>query len=889
MSRRATDRRAGQTASSTVTRRQQGTDARSESESEKRYRLLADNIADVIFLLDLELRPTYFSPSVTRLAGRNVDELLGGTLEGTLTPASYKAAIAALSAAAADERRQPGSVTLRTLELEFQRQDGSVVPIEATASYLRDEDGRPVGILGTVHDISERRKAEEALRESEKRYRLLADNVTDVICVLDKGLRVTYLSPSVTHLLGYTVEQSLGQQWNQWIEEALTPRSAEIATEVFREIAASMDAGSRQDTYKSWTLELEFRRKDGSALWAEGRVSILRGEGGEPIGFLALVRDISERRRAQELFQTLADNSPIAVYIVQDGKLQFVNSQFKHHVGVGEAELLGTDASRFILAEDRETARQMSEAMLKGERPNPYEYRFVGRAGRIKWVMEQVAAIQHNGRPAMLGTFMDITERKQSEETLVRSESQLRLLSQRVLEVQEEERARIARELHDQLGQELVALKIEAVVLMEELAGHPRLNERARGVLDLIDRLDTTAHRIAVSIRPEILDKLGLVKAIQWYAEDFERRSGISCPVEAPNNGLVLPKAVSTCAYRIVQEALVNVWKHSRASQAKIKVTSGHGAVNVCVSDNGVGMDLRRLSEGTTLGLLGMRERAGLVGGKVTIRGNPGGGLRVAASLPMGMARPMAGAAAEIGPGRVPASKPRDRSDIRVLLVDDHSLVRAGLRRVLEQAPDIRIIAEARDGREAVDSYQEVAPDVVVMDISMPELDGMEASKRILSVDPLARILMLTRFEEEQYAIRALKAGCLGYLTKGSSTQQLHHAVRAVARGKRFLSDEGQDVVNLQLLSSQPGSGPLESLSDRELQVLCLLAQGQELKGVAKDLELSVKTVETYRSRVLHKLHLRNDVDICQFAIQNGLIDSMPKRAIPPAAVAGST
>ncbi len=883
MSRKPIDRKSSRTGNVPASRRRRPARA-PESESEKRYRLLADNIADVIFLLDLELRPTYFSPSVTRLAGRKVDDLMGDTLEGTLTPASYQAAIVALAGAAADERNNPGSVTSRTLELEFLRQDGSVVPIEATASYLRDDEGRPVGILGTVHDISERRKAEEALRESEKRYRLLADNVTDVICVLDKSLRVTYLSPSVTHLLGYTVEQSLGQPWDQWIEAALRPESAKIATEVFREIAASMDEGAPRETYKSWTLELEFRRMDGTALWAEGRVSILRSEEGQPIGFLALVRDVSERRRAQELFQTLADNSPIAVYIAQDGRLQFVNSQFKHHVGVGEAELLGTDASRFILAEDRETARQMSEAMLRGDRPNPYEYRFVGRAGRIKWVMEQVAPILHNGRPATLGTFMDITERKQSEETLVRSESQLRLLSQRILEVQEEERARIARELHDQLGQELVALKIEAVVLMEELGGNPRLYERARGVLDLIDRLDTTAHRIAVSIRPEILDKLGLVKAIQWYAEDFERRSGISCPVEATNDSLVLPKSVSTCAYRIVQEALLNVWKHSRASQAKIKVTSGHGAVTVRVSDNGVGMDLRRLSEGTTLGLLGMQERAGLVGGKVTIRGNSGGGLRVAASLPMGPARPVTGVAADTGPGQT-AARPRDRGDIRVLLVDDHSLVRAGLRRVLEQAPDIRIIAEARDGREALDSYQEVAPDVVVMDISMPEMDGMEASRRLLALDAQARILMLTRFEEEQYAIRAMKAGCLGYLTKGSSTQQLHHAVRAVARGKRFLSEEGQDVVNLQLLSSQPRSGPLESLSDRELQVLSLLAQGQELKGVARDLELSVKTVETYRSRVLHKLHLRNDVEICQFAMQHGLIDSMPRRVGPPAAV----
>ncbi len=713
--------------------------------------------------------------------------------------------------------------------------------------------------------------------ETEKRYRLLADNVTDVICTLDKNLVVTYLSPSVTHLLGYTVEQSLGQHWNKWIDESLAPESAKIATEVFREIGASMDDSS-QDTYKSWTLELEFNRKDGSTLWTEGRVSILRSAEGKPIGFLAVVRDINERRRAQELFKTLANNSPIAVYIVQNGKLQFVNSQFQHHAGVGEGELLGTDASRFVLTEDRGSVRQMAEAMLKGERPNPYEYRLVGPGGRIKWVIEQVASIQHNGRPATLGTFMDITERKQSEETLVRSESQLRLVSQRILEVQEEERARIARELHDQLGQELVALKIEAVVLMEDLAKSPRLRERARGVLDLIDRLDTTAHRIAVSIRPEILDKLGLVKAIQWYAEDFERRSGISCPVEAPNDELVLPKSVSTCAYRILQEALVNVWKHSRASQAKVKVTSGHGVVNISVSDNGVGMDLGRLSEGTSLGLLGMRERASLVGGKITIRRNRGGGLRVAAHLPLSVAQTGTGAGAELASAQTAVSKPWTKSAIRVLLVDDHSLVRAGLRRVLEQAPDIRIIAEACDGREAVDKYQEVSPDMVVMDISMPELDGMEASKRILSLYPQARILMLTRFHEEQYAIRTLKAGCLGYLTKGSSTQQLHHAVRAVARGKRFLSDEGQDVVNLQLLSSQSGFGLLESLSDREIQVLCLLAQGQELKGVAADLELSAKTVETYRSRVLNKLHLRNDVEICQFAIQHGLIDKMPSR-----------
>ena len=209
---------------------------------------------------------------------------------------------------------------------------------------------------------------------------------------------------------------------------------------------------------------------------------------------------------------------------------------------------------------------------------------------------------------------------------------------------------------------------------------------------------------------------------------------------------------------------------------------------------------------------------------------------------------------------------------IKVLLVDDHSLVRAGLRRVIEEATDIRVVAEACNGRESIGEFSQAVPDVVVMDISMPEMDGMEAAKRLLSLHPDAHILILSRYHEEHYAVRTMKAGCLGYLTKGSSTRELHAAIRAVAQGRKFLSDEGKDVVNLQLLSSRTGLAPLECLSDREFQVFCLLAQGQVLKEVAATLSLSTKTIETYRSRVLQKLSLRNNVDICRFAFEHGMI-----------------
>ena len=496
----------------------------------------------------------------------------------------------------------------------------------------RHNGGRSPNTLTADREQSRKNRPES---ETEKKYLLLAEYAADVICTLDLDMRVTYVSPSVTHLLGYSAEQALGQHWERWIDTALTSRSAGIVARDFKEIKASVNQ-SQEETFKSWTMDLEFICKDGSAIWTESKVSILRSPDGRPVGFIGIVRDIAERRRAQELFKTLANNSPIAVYIVQDGKFQFVNLQFQQHAGVSESELLGTDASEFVLPKDRDMVRRMSLAMLKGERSNPYEFRLVSHDGRIKWVIERVSSIQHNGRPATLANFMDITERKHSEEVLMRSESQLRLLSQRIIEVQEEERARIARELHDQLGQELVALKIEAVSLAEKLADAPVLRERARAILDLAERLDATSHRIAVNIRPEILDELGLVKAIQWYAEDFERRSGISCPVEAPVDEPLLPKQTATSAYRIVQEALTNVWKHSRASQAKVKVTATDTVLSVSVSDNGAGMDLKRLSDLPSLGLLGMRERARLVGGRLSIKRNRGGrGTCVAAHLPI--------------------------------------------------------------------------------------------------------------------------------------------------------------------------------------------------------------------------------------------------------------
>ncbi len=210
---------------------------------------------------------------------------------------------------------------------------------------------------------------------------------------------------------------------------------------------------------------------------------------------------------------------------------------------------------------------------------------------------------------------------------------------------------------------------------------------------------------------------------------------------------------------------------------------------------------------------------------------------------------------------------------IRVLLVDDHALVRAGLKHVLESAPDICVVAEAVNGLEAVKEFERERPDLVVLDISMPVMNGLDTTKELISRHPEVRILVLTVHPEEQYGVRILRAGALGYITKGSSPPELHDAVRTVASGRRFLSSEGVDILLRLLTNNKSHLAPVESLSDRELQVLCLLARGKKLREVATDLNLSLKTIETYRLRTMQKLHLRTNADMVRFVLENRLLE----------------
>lgn len=220
------------------------------------------------------------------------------------------------------------------------------------------------------------------------------------------------------------------------------------------------------------------------------------------------------------------------------------------------------------------------------------------------------------------------------------------------------------------------------------------------------------------------------------------------------------------------------------------------------------------------------------------------------------------------------AEKISDEGRIRVLIADDHAIVREGLRYILEANADIQVVGEAANGRQAVAEAKKVKPRIVVMDIAMPELNGIEATRQLLEELPSVRIIVLSMHYSTEHIFQALQAGAKGFLIKESAGKELIRAVRAVYAGQRYLSQKVDEILIEDYLMQRKNiksPSPLESLSPREREILQLVAEGKTSAAIADILFLSSKTVETYRSRLMQKLGLKDVAGLIKFAIAQGL------------------
>ena len=208
---------------------------------------------------------------------------------------------------------------------------------------------------------------------------------------------------------------------------------------------------------------------------------------------------------------------------------------------------------------------------------------------------------------------------------------------------------------------------------------------------------------------------------------------------------------------------------------------------------------------------------------------------------------------------------------IRVLLVDDHDLVRIGIKRLLSDVIGIEVVGEAASGEEAIDLVPKLKPNVVLMDVNMPGMGGLEATKRLTRLAPDSKVLVVTVYGDEPYPSRVLQAGAIGYMTKGASVDEMVQAIRCVNIGKRYISPEVAQQLALKHLSDE-GDSPFDILSEREMQVLIMISSGQKVNDIAEQLCLSPKTVNSYRYRIFEKLNVNSDVELTHLAIKYNLV-----------------
>ena len=213
---------------------------------------------------------------------------------------------------------------------------------------------------------------------------------------------------------------------------------------------------------------------------------------------------------------------------------------------------------------------------------------------------------------------------------------------------------------------------------------------------------------------------------------------------------------------------------------------------------------------------------------------------------------------------------------IKVLLVDDHLLVRTGIRMMLANVQGLKIVGEASDGHEAIQQVRELKPDVVILDVKMPGIGGLEATRKLLRIDPDIKVLILTVCSDDLFSTRLLQAGAAGYLTKNVKVEEIVQAIRTVNQGQRYISPEIASQLALRhslhhVVDRE--QSPFEILSDRELQVMLMVVNGQRIQDISEQLSLSPKTVNSYRYRIFSKLDVENDVELTKLAFRYGLMD----------------
>jgi PAS domain S-box-containing protein len=482
--------------------------------------------------------------------------------------------------------------------------------------------GDVVGVVGFASDVTDR-------HDTQERLRTIIDSEPDCVKQLDAEGRLLDMNPAgLAMIQAESIEQVRGLE----ITQVIAPEYRAAFNDLHRRVFAG----------GSGTLEFEIIGLKGQRRWLATHAVPLRDASGTIRAALGITRDISRRRLAERALVEseerfckafYANALPLLITRLSDGMVLDANEAFTKLVNRPLEEITGQTTVALGVIEPARRAAIIERLRDEGV-VNDIELELHPRDSEPRTGVLSLVRIELGGQQCTLGTYRDVTEAKRAEEQLRASRTALRSLATRQQDIREDERSRIAREIHDSLGQALTALKLQLVAAQDAAATEaPALSTRLAETALMVDDLVKSVRRIATELRPPILDHLGLPAAVEWLAQDFSRRTGIRCQTSIlPTDGAIT-NDLATALFRIVQEALTNVLRHAGATRVDIELGVKSGCVMLEINDDGTGITEVGMGPGS-LGILGMRERAAALGGVLEVAPRSTGGTRVAAWFP---------------------------------------------------------------------------------------------------------------------------------------------------------------------------------------------------------------------------------------------------------------
>lgn len=482
-------------------------------------------------------------------------------------------------------------------------------------------------------DITERKKAEEELMKSKKLVEIIYEASPEAVIIIDGEGHIIKWDSKSEMLFGWNESEVLGVS----LSETIMP-------ERYREIffnGLKQYSEFKEGPLFNKPLETTVLNKSGAEFYISLCItaSLINGKR----YFIGFIRDISERKQAERLlydsqksYENLLNNMNDGFVVDDiDGKIIFANERFFEIFGINKSDLESLEMEDYVAPEYQKKIRKRHDQRISGKKvPDNFEFKGLKKNGEVIWLDVRVNPIFEKG--VIKGTqsvIRDITKKKRAEEILVESEVKIRNFATHLNQVLEDERTNLAREIHDELGQQLAGIKYGISSFKKMAANKVEIEHKVNDLLNDVDITIQDLRKIATELRPGILDTLGLSSSIEWLVKGYEKKKGVRCNLRIDVGEQQFSKQISTCFFRICQESLTNISKHTEADEVDIQLYLKDKKLSLIIKDNGKGMTINKQENPFSMGLIGMKERANNIGGTFEIVSELGKGTIIKAEV----------------------------------------------------------------------------------------------------------------------------------------------------------------------------------------------------------------------------------------------------------------